>query len=174
MYFLSTTLGLVQMRIKLVRLIWIFLIIPLLSPVVVFAAPPLPGPDGTPIDPGDHTLIFLPTVSRNYRSGMVFIPAGKFQRGCDSAHNGGFPCDPKELPLHTVYLDAYYIDKYEVTTAHKDIAPGLANAYPAKPSGKKLPAAQAIRAPIRGATHSQIAPWRTIRCISMIGPGSPA
>ena len=38
--------------------------------------------------------------------------------GCDPAHNGGWSClYSYELPLHTVYLDAYHIDKYEVTNA---------------------------------------------------------
>lgn len=48
---------------------------------------------------------------------MVLIPAGNFQMGCDPDHSGGFACNSSELPLHTVYLDAYRIDKYEVTTA---------------------------------------------------------
>jgi formylglycine-generating enzyme required for sulfatase activity len=48
---------------------------------------------------------------------MIFIPAGKFQMGCDPAHNGDFTCLATELPLHPVTLDAYYIDKYEVSNS---------------------------------------------------------
>ncbi len=49
---------------------------------------------------------------------MIDIPAGNFQMGCDSANDGGFGCYDDEVPLHTVNLDAYRIDKYEVTNAH--------------------------------------------------------
>ena len=42
--------------------------------------------------------------------GMVYVPAGEFIMGSDEG-------DPDEQPVHTVYLDAFYIDKTEVTNA---------------------------------------------------------
>jgi formylglycine-generating enzyme required for sulfatase activity len=39
---------------------------------------------------------------------MVGIPAGEFIMGNDEGDND-------EQPTHTVYLDAFYMDKYEVT-----------------------------------------------------------
>ncbi len=41
---------------------------------------------------------------------MVYVPAGNFTMGSNSA-------DSDEQPAHAVYLDAFYIDKYEVTNA---------------------------------------------------------
>ena len=43
---------------------------------------------------------------------MVLIPAGEFQMG-DAFSEGG----TDERPIHTVYVDAFYIDTYEVTNA---------------------------------------------------------
>ena len=43
---------------------------------------------------------------------MVLIPAGDFQMGSNDRNTEG-----NERPVHTVYVDAFYMDKYEVTNA---------------------------------------------------------
>ena len=46
---------------------------------------------------------------RNAIKGMAYIPAGSFMMGEANEYYQG------EQPVHDVYLDAFYIDKYEVT-----------------------------------------------------------
>jgi formylglycine-generating enzyme required for sulfatase activity len=41
---------------------------------------------------------------------MCLVPAGEFTMGSENGYND-------ERPVHTVYLDAFYMDKYEVTNA---------------------------------------------------------
>lgn len=43
---------------------------------------------------------------------VVLIPAGEFQMGGSDSD-----AETDEVPVHTVYVDAFYIDKYEVTNA---------------------------------------------------------
>ncbi len=46
---------------------------------------------------------------------VVLIPAGDFQMGSNDAE-----ADGDEQPVHTVYVDAFYMDTHEVTnTAYK-------------------------------------------------------
>ncbi len=44
--------------------------------------------------------------------GMVLIPAGEFRMGSNDQAEGS-----DEQPVHSVYVDAFYMDKYEVTNA---------------------------------------------------------
>ncbi len=44
--------------------------------------------------------------------GMVLIPAGEFEMGSNDADSY-----PDEQPVHTVYVDAFYMDTHEVTNA---------------------------------------------------------
>jgi formylglycine-generating enzyme required for sulfatase activity len=45
---------------------------------------------------------------------MVYVPEGEFMMGCDPLH-AGFDCFGEQLPLHAVWLSAFWLDKYEVT-----------------------------------------------------------
>ena len=50
------------------------------------------------------------TITGRDGAEMVLIPAGEFQMGSNDGEND-------EKPVHTVYLDAFYMDIYEVTNA---------------------------------------------------------
>lgn len=62
-----------------------------------------------PIQPPTPASTALPDIP-----GEILIPAGQFQMGCDE-NNPQEMCLGTGLPLHTIYLDTYYIDKFEVT-----------------------------------------------------------
>jgi len=49
-------------------------------------------------------------ITGNDGAPMVLIPAGEFQMGSSDGRDD-------EKPVHTVYLDSFYIDMYEVTNA---------------------------------------------------------
>ena len=52
------------------------------------------------------------TVEEPIPEGMVLIPAGSFEMGSEDEE-----AFDREKPVHTVHLDAFYMDKYEVTNA---------------------------------------------------------
>jgi len=47
----------------------------------------------------------------------IEIPAGTFWMGCNEAVDAYPGCQAKEFPYHEVYLDAFFIDRTEVTQA---------------------------------------------------------
>ena len=51
-----------------------------------------------------------PTSGSGELAGMVLIPAGNFRMGSNDA-----AAHTDEKPVHTVYVNSFYIDKYEVT-----------------------------------------------------------
>ena len=60
----------------------------------------------------DSQSFVITVASGSVADDMVLIPAGEFQMGDSFSEHGG-----DELPVHTVYLDAFYIDRYEVTNS---------------------------------------------------------
>ena len=66
---------------------------------------PIPPKQDVEMTPPPAPKPAIPSVP----SDMVLIPAGEFQMGSND--------NTDEKPVHTVYIDAFYIDKYEVTNA---------------------------------------------------------
>ncbi|MBC8492912.1 MAG: SUMF1/EgtB/PvdO family nonheme iron enzyme [Chloroflexi bacterium] len=77
------------------------------SPLVEATSTPIPP---TPIPTPPKKTTPLPALPPP--TDMVFVPAGEFIMGSPEGEG-----EDDEHPQHTVYLDAFYIGKYEVTNA---------------------------------------------------------
>ena len=119
-------------NIPLIGLGVIVVIVLIASPIIKKALSPEPSPPvltettqapppGSPASPTSKPLESIPSPTDVLQStatslpievsgieGMVLVPEGIFTMGSDDH-------DFMERPAHTVYLDAYYIDQYEVT-----------------------------------------------------------
>jgi len=98
------------MKRRLNAVMRLLVVLALLFPILGAAASALAA-DGP-------TNLYLPVVGRGtpWPDDMIRIPAGEFRMGCDSS-NPDEICSRDAQPLHTVYLNAYTIDKTEVTNA---------------------------------------------------------
>lgn len=96
-----------------------YLILPLLMTISLACgaiqptATPTPTLTNTPVPSPTNTATptstpYPPEMEDPEGVAMVFIPSGEFSMGSDAGK-------PDEAPVHTVYLDSFYIDKYEVT-----------------------------------------------------------
>src|SRR5690554_984044 len=75
-----------------------------------------PEPSSTPTWTGTEVIEATLTVLPDYMVDeqgvpMAYVPAGIFRMGSDRG-------EPDEQPVHSVYIDAFYIDKYEVTNRY--------------------------------------------------------
>jgi hypothetical protein len=66
--------------------------------------PPRPG------RPPEKEVVPFGTVREIGGAEMVHVPEGSFEMGSESVY-------ANEKPVHTVFLDAFWIDRYEVTNA---------------------------------------------------------
>ena len=69
------------------------------------------GADFEGYDGSQWVSLTLPSPAPDPPDGMVLIPAGTFRMG-DSYAEG----EETERPVHTVYVSAFFMDKYEVTS----------------------------------------------------------
>ena len=117
------------------------------------------------------------TTIRATTENMVLIPAGSFLMGRENREGWSPMAAPEmfndELPLHEVYVDAFYIDKYEVTNRQfKKFIDATGYVTDAERNGGAsevmVPASQA-ETPIQGTDIG----WKWMAGASWRTPGGP-
>jgi formylglycine-generating enzyme required for sulfatase activity len=83
---------------------------PTLAPHASAGVTNTPAPTKTPTKFFTPTATALPDEITDNGVPMRLVPAGEFTMGSENGSSD-------EKPVHTVYLDAFYMDKYEVTNA---------------------------------------------------------
>ncbi len=146
------------------------------TPTQTPAWTPSPVPSETPL-PTETPLqpTRIPDRKASALDGMVqrIVPAGTFKMGSEAG-------DPDEAPLHTVYLDAIYMDAFEVTYAqfrtfmegtghtaapcgYGNIAVTCVNWFDAQAycewAGRRLPTEAEWEKAARGGLNSSKFPW---------------
>jgi formylglycine-generating enzyme required for sulfatase activity len=81
---------------------------PTLKPLTFTSAPFTQTPSPTKTALPTPTLGIDSTMTGNHGETLVYVPAGEFRMGSENGLDD-------EKPVHTVYLDAFWIDQYEVT-----------------------------------------------------------
>jgi formylglycine-generating enzyme required for sulfatase activity len=85
------------------------------------------GPDTDFVYLGTNAQGFEEYLFRKDSAVMIRVPAGTFTMGSDSGYSD-------EQPVHPVYLDEYYVDKYEVTNRqYKRFCGATGRGYPPDP-----------------------------------------
>jgi len=83
---------------------------PVLEPTATATIIITTEPSSTPTEASTPTTAPLSTeISDEFGVEMMLVPAGEFTMGSDDIYGA--------KPAHMIFLDAYYIDKYEVTNA---------------------------------------------------------
>lgn len=87
-------------------------------PVLVCTVAPLPVPPQRELcpprpEPGETEATAKVWLRETDGAEMVFVPGGEFMMGADSG-------SPDESPQHKVHVEAFWIDRYEVTNEQYD------------------------------------------------------
>lgn len=79
---------------------------PTLMPTPIMRSTPIPAP----VDPANYTPVYNPVNLME----LAYIPAGNFRMGSNQNDSNR---EANEEPQHTVYLDAFWISKTQVTNS---------------------------------------------------------